>query len=321
MVARFDGGDITSDAGVMLLGAVEEQRGILKRFADCFEDHRALARIEHSCVDLISQRVLAIALGYEDVNDHERLKLDPLLASVVGKLDPKGRSRKRTRDAGTGLAAPSSLNRLELSHPGLAASDRYRRIALNQDLADDLLVDLYLEAFEQEPAEIILDFDATDDRVHGGQIGRHYGSPAPLVEAQEADSCSKPGLGTPQQGSGASGLTDRHGAVEARRSGQIPGRHRSAASRSLGKDVGLSPVSRQPAHSREDQERSVAPKAVARAWARAYPGESADRGSSSGVTTLTLERPSSMTTPTAREGGTGGWKAPTRQGVDLTGFH
>jgi len=176
MVARFDGGDITSDAGVMLLGAVEEQRGILKRFADCFEDHRALARIEHSCVDLISQRVLAIALGYEDVNDHERLKLDPLLASVVGKLDPKGRSRKRTRDAGTGLAAPSSLNRLELSHPGLAASDRYRRIALNQDLADDLLVDLYLEAFEQEPAEIILDFDATDDRVHGGQIGRHYHS-------------------------------------------------------------------------------------------------------------------------------------------------
>ena len=83
-VARFDGGDITTDAGVLLLQAVEERRSILKRFAGCFTDHRDPNRVEHTVTQLVSQRVLAIALGYEDVNDHNRLRLDPLLATVVG---------------------------------------------------------------------------------------------------------------------------------------------------------------------------------------------------------------------------------------------
>lgn len=174
IVARFNGGDITSDAGVLLLGAVEERRGILERFATCFDDYRDLNRAEHSCKDIVSQRVLAIALGYEDVNDHERLKLDPLLASVVGKADPKGANRKRSRDKGVGLAAPSTINRLELSHPGLAGDARYHKIALDQDRADDLFIDVFLEAYDEAPEEIFLDLDATDDRVHGNQIGRHY---------------------------------------------------------------------------------------------------------------------------------------------------
>ena len=89
---RFDGGDITSDAGALLLQAVEERRGILHRFAECFTDHRNPHLVEHSCLELVAQRVLALALGYEDVNDHERLRLDPLLAAVVGKVDPKGRA-------------------------------------------------------------------------------------------------------------------------------------------------------------------------------------------------------------------------------------
>ena len=99
-VARFDGGDITTDGGVLLFQAVEEKRSILKRFAECFTDHRDSSRVEHTVTQLVSQRVLAIALGYEDVNDHDRLRLDPLLASVVGKIDPKGSSRKRQADSG-----------------------------------------------------------------------------------------------------------------------------------------------------------------------------------------------------------------------------
>ena len=174
LLARFDGGDITSDAGALLLGAVEDQRGILRRFASCFRDHRDPNRIEQTADEIVGQRVLALALGYEDVNDHETLRLDPLLASLVGKSDPKGRRRKQDRDRGLGLAGPSTIHRLELSHPELAAGDRYCKIALDQDAADDLLVDLMLEAHETPPDEVILDLDATDDRVHGEQVGRFY---------------------------------------------------------------------------------------------------------------------------------------------------
>ena len=173
-VARFNGGDITSSGGLLLLEAVEKRRGILRRFANCFSDHRNPLLIEHTCQDLVAQRVLGLALGYEDVNDHERLRLDPLLAAVVGKRDPKGANRLRDEDKGLGLASPATLHRLELSHPELAATDRYYRVSLDQDAADDLLLDLCIEAHEEPPEEIILDLDATDDRVHGDQVGRFY---------------------------------------------------------------------------------------------------------------------------------------------------
>jgi hypothetical protein len=173
-VGRFDGGDITSDGGLLLLQATEERRGILSRFAECFSDHRDQRLIEHTCQELIAQRVLALALGYEDVVDHERLRLDPLLAAVVGKSDPKGQHRLREEDRGLCLASPATLHRLELSHPGLAAADRYCRIGLDQEAADDLLIDICIEAYDEAPEEIVLDLDATDDRVHGNQVGRFY---------------------------------------------------------------------------------------------------------------------------------------------------
>lgn len=173
-LARFDGGDITSDAGALLLGAVEERRSILSRLAACFTDHRTQERVEHSVTELVAQRVLAITLGYEDLNDHDRLRLDPLLAAVVGKVDPKGKRRKRVRDQGKSLAAPATLNRLELSHPGLAADDRYCRISLDQDKVDALLVDLFVEAYDEAPEEVVLDIDATDDPIHGMQQGRFF---------------------------------------------------------------------------------------------------------------------------------------------------
>ena len=174
IVARFDGGDITSDAGGLLLAAVEERRGILRRFASCFVDHRCPERVEHTALELVSQRVLALALGYEDVNDHDRLRLDPLLVTLVGKLDPKGRSRPRERDAERPLAAASTIHRLELSHPDLAESDRYCRISLDPEAVDELLVDLFIEAHETPPEEVILDLDATDDPIHGKQQGRFF---------------------------------------------------------------------------------------------------------------------------------------------------
>jgi hypothetical protein len=169
IVARFDGGSISSDAGVLLLGAVEQRRHVLRRLAGCFVDHRDPCRVEHTVQEIVAQRVLAIALGYEDVNDHEVLRLDPLLAAVVGKLDPTGRSRRHQGS----LAAPATIHRLELSHPGLAEQDRYCRIGLDQSAADNLLIDLFIEAHE-EPEEIVLDLDATDDAVHGKQDGRFF---------------------------------------------------------------------------------------------------------------------------------------------------
>ena len=155
---------MTSDAGALLLGAVEERRQILKRLAGCFTDYRSPNRIEHTVEELVSQRVLAIALGYEDVNDHELLRLDPLLAALAGKADPKERP----------LAAPATIHRLELSHPELAAGDRYCRISLEPEAVDELLIDLFLEAHDEPPAEVVLDLDATDDPIHGKQQGRFF---------------------------------------------------------------------------------------------------------------------------------------------------
>ena len=173
VVGRFDGGDITSDAGVMLLQQVEERTGILKRFAACFRDHRRPERVEHTVEELVSQRVLGLCLGYEDLNDHDELRLDPLLATVIGKRDPKGLKR-RDRDRGFGLAGSRTLNRLELGSPEGAAGDRYKRISLDTGLVDEMLVEVFLAAHAEAPEEIVLDLDATDDPLHGTQEGRFF---------------------------------------------------------------------------------------------------------------------------------------------------
>src|SRR5689334_2095445 len=111
--ASFDGGDISSDGGALLLRQVEQATGILRQFAGCFTDHRDPELIEHPLEHLIAQRVYALALGYEDLNDHDDLRHDPLLATVVGKTDPKGTSRRRESDRGKALAGKSTLNRIE----------------------------------------------------------------------------------------------------------------------------------------------------------------------------------------------------------------
>jgi hypothetical protein len=174
VVGRFDGGAITSDAGGLLLREVEKRTGILERFARCFRDYRQEEQIEHTVKELVAQRVYALALGYEDLNDHEQLRRDPLLAILAEKADPTGESRVRARDRGKALAGKSTLNRLELTKAAVEAQERYKKIVMDQAAVDRLLVEVFLEAHAQPPAEVVLDLDATDDPVHGNQEGRFF---------------------------------------------------------------------------------------------------------------------------------------------------
>jgi hypothetical protein len=174
VVARFDGGQITSEAGALLLRPVEQQTGILRRFAGCFHDHRRADRVEHSVGELIRQRVYGLVLGYEDLNDHDRLRQDPLLALLSGKRDLLGEERRRERDRGKAGAGKSTLNRLELTPVTASPGARYKKIGIDQAAVDRLLVNLYAESQPRQPRRIVLDLDATDDPVHGEQEGRFF---------------------------------------------------------------------------------------------------------------------------------------------------
>jgi hypothetical protein len=164
VVAAFDGGKMTSDAGAMLLGATDRAIGLIARFAGCFKDHRAPDLIEHRVATLVGQRVLGIALGYEDLLDHDELRHDPVMAILAGKLEA------RRADCAP-LAGKSTLNRLELSR---AEPTRYHRISSDAAAIEGLFVDLFLDAQAAAPRQIILDLDATDDPLHGHQEGRFF---------------------------------------------------------------------------------------------------------------------------------------------------
>ena len=171
VVASFDGGTLSSDGGVLLLGEVDRRLGLLGQFAACFTDHRNPGLVEHSVPELVRQRVFGLALSYEDLNDHDELRTDPLLAAVVGKADPTGSDRRQEQDRGKPLAGKSTLNRLEW---GAVKQDRYRKITVDDEAVDRFFVDVFLSAHEQAPAEIVLDLDATDDPLHGEQEGRFF---------------------------------------------------------------------------------------------------------------------------------------------------
>src|SRR5512133_1708270 len=164
VVASFDGGAITSDAGALLLGATDRVLGLTRRLAACFRDSRDPAYTEHAVETLVMQRVVGIALGYEDLNDHDELRHDPVLATLAGKLTA-------SRSDGAPLAGKSTLNRLELSRP---EPTRYARIAADTAAIEALFVDLFLDAHKKAPAQITLDLDATDDPLHGHQEGRFF---------------------------------------------------------------------------------------------------------------------------------------------------
>ncbi|HWX35123.1 MAG TPA: IS1380 family transposase [Steroidobacteraceae bacterium] len=164
VVAAFDGGRMTSDAGAMLLSATERVIDLVGRFAGCFADYRAPELIEHEVRTLVGQRVYGIALGYEDLIDHEELRHDPVMAVLAGKLAAR-------RSDCAPVAGKSTLNRLELSRP---EPTRYHKISYDGAKIESLFVDLFLEAHAAPPQQIVLDLDATDDPLHGHQEERFF---------------------------------------------------------------------------------------------------------------------------------------------------
>jgi len=174
VTARFDGGKITSDAGALLLRELEAKAGIVRRFSECFQDFRDPDLAEFSTLELLKQRVFALCLGYEDLNDHDQLRSDPLLAVAVGRRDPTGQDRRQKRDRGQALAGKSTLNRLELTPPGASANSRYKKIVARHGSVEEFFVSVAMMLEPQPPEEIILDLDATDDPLHGDQLGRFF---------------------------------------------------------------------------------------------------------------------------------------------------
>jgi hypothetical protein len=164
VVGDFDGGSITSDGGALLLGQADGAIALMERFAGCFRDARNPDLIEHEIRTLVGQRVFGIALGYEDLNDHDELRHDPAMAVLAGKLEA------RRKDCAP-VAGKSTLNRLELSK---AEPSRYHKIAHDPEAIEELFVDLFLASFKTPPEEIVLDLDATDDPLHGHQEGRFF---------------------------------------------------------------------------------------------------------------------------------------------------
>src|SRR3974390_797989 len=161
VVGEFSGGSITSDGGSVLLREANRRINLLSRFSQCFLDGRDPSRVENTVEEMICQRVYGTALGYEDLNDHEQLRNDPLMRMLAGKRNP---------DTDV-LAGKSTLNRMEL---GNGQPDRYKRITFWRDSIDELLVNVFIEAHDTPPKQIVLDIDTTDLALHGEQEGRFY---------------------------------------------------------------------------------------------------------------------------------------------------
>ena len=174
VVAGFDGGQISSDGGALLLRELEKKRRIIGQLAECFIDHRDPELIEHSVEELVGQRVFGLALGYEDLNDHDRLRQDPLLAVLVGKEDPTGQDRQKRQDRGKALAGKSTLNRLELTPAETSREARYKKIGVDEERVEEFFLKVFVQAHRPAPQELVLDLDATDDPVHGKQEGRFF---------------------------------------------------------------------------------------------------------------------------------------------------
>ena len=174
VVASFTGGQLVSGGGLLLLREAEHQHRIIKRLAGCFIDKRNPDAIEHTVEELLLQRIMAMALGYEDLNDHDDLRRDLLLAVAVGKEDIEGKERRRASDRGIPLASRNTLNRMELSAQACRSGNRYKKISCDAHKVQALLIELFLESFTEPPKEIILDFDATDIPLHGEQEERFF---------------------------------------------------------------------------------------------------------------------------------------------------
>ena len=160
IVARFDGGAISSDGGAFLLRQTDKRLNLLPRLAECFLDGRNQKLVEHPIEEMLAQRIYGLALGYEDINDHEQLRKDPVFGILAG--------RKALEEP---LAGKSTLNRMEL---GTGINNRYKKITYWKEAVDELLVSVFIEAHPSAPGEIVLDVDTTDLPLHGKQEGRFF---------------------------------------------------------------------------------------------------------------------------------------------------
>jgi hypothetical protein len=160
IVARFDGGTISSDAGAFLLRQTDRCLNLLPRLAKCFLDGRNQDLVKHAVSEMLAQRIYGLALGYEDINDHEQLRKDPVFGILAGRVD-----------LDEPLAGKSTLNRMEL---GTGITDRYKKITFWKDAIDELLVKVFIESHQSAPGEIVLDVDTTDLPIHGKQEGRFF---------------------------------------------------------------------------------------------------------------------------------------------------
>lgn len=168
----FSGGYLSSDGGLLLLRQIDAELGLSNALAGCFHDDRDPRYVEHQLPELIAQRLFGLSAGYEDLNDHNDLRRDPLMAVAVGKVDPTGMDRRYTEDKGNALAGASTLNRLELGNQ--QGAEHYRKIKANMEMIEGLLVEFGVRTLAPECAEVVLDFDATDDPIHGLQQGRFF---------------------------------------------------------------------------------------------------------------------------------------------------
>jgi hypothetical protein len=169
--ADFSGGTLSTDAGALLLRQVDMNLGLTAELAQCFEDQRDPLWVDHSVQDLLRQRIFGTALGYEDINDHERLRLDPLMASACGKTDPLGEQRVLPQFRGIALAAPSTLNRLELSNN---KETRCHQLPHDPAKVEACLLKMGVRCLPKHAQEVVVDLDAMGHRLHGFQEGRHF---------------------------------------------------------------------------------------------------------------------------------------------------
>jgi len=170
----FDGGHITSDSGGLLLREIEQGERFIQRFSQCFTDLRKPKFVEHSVYELISQRIYGLCFGNEDLNDHDQLRCDPLLALLCGKKDLEGKVRRNGRDRGKPLAGKSTLNRLETAGSLFQERSRYKKIIADTAELEEFFARTFLQTTKKAPPLLILDFDATDDPLHGKQEGRFF---------------------------------------------------------------------------------------------------------------------------------------------------
>jgi len=158
----------------LLLREVDKRTGISERLARCFRDYRKQERIEHPVGSMIRQRICGMALGYEDLNDHDRLRHDVVMGVLSEKDEPGGTGRVRKTDQGKPIAGKSTLNRLELTPEQASEKSRYKKIVADGAAIDELMVSVFIESYQSAPTEIVLDIDATDDPLHGHQEGRYF---------------------------------------------------------------------------------------------------------------------------------------------------